>query len=120
MTLQFNLSGKPLHYRPAHLCMVDKVPTCSSVAILESDFGGPDAVEGAHFGLNRYGQNTTGRLNCQAHMVSTGGDTFVYDQGSPSRPARCEVLECSHKSAIDIVPEIKTHELRSRMEVWSQ
>lgn len=50
--------------------------------------------QGTNFGLNRFGQETTGKANCLRDMRELKGDTFVFSIG------QCEVWKCGSKAKL--------------------
>jgi len=51
-------------------------------------------AEGAAFGLNEFGQETTAKRECLAQARAAGGDTFVFEVG------RCEVWRCASRETL--------------------
>jgi len=107
------LVGRPLPYEPVHRCPAQGPPACSVVVdevdTREAAFPQGSSYQAA-YGLNRYGQKTTGRYNCLRRMRTVGGNTFVFWPYG-----RCQVQRCPGASSVQAAAEMK-----QAAEVWSR
>eukprot|EP00931_Biecheleriopsis_adriatica_P101721 TRINITY_DN76802_c0_g1_i1.p1 TRINITY_DN76802_c0_g1~~TRINITY_DN76802_c0_g1_i1.p1 ORF type:complete len:883 (+),score=137.12 TRINITY_DN76802_c0_g1_i1:35-2650(+) len=70
--------------RRCHLAPLEEGPGCEELTTRES----------SEFGLNEFGQETSGKVACLDHMRSNKGNTFVFSTG------HCEVWKCDSRSAL--------------------
>ncbi|CAE7230916.1 mok11 [Symbiodinium natans] len=72
-----------------------ELPHATNCSVLADEVDAQEATLGQHYGLNRFGQNTTGLSNCLSRMRAVGGDTFRFWQFG-----RCQVQMCGSASAL--------------------
>ncbi|CAL1160984.1 unnamed protein product [Cladocopium goreaui] len=112
LLVQFRLMERPVPFTPVRRCLNGFQPSACELIEDETDHRPADsfAFRGkGSYGINRFGQSTTGKFNCQVRMTMLGGDTFVFwSEG------RCQVWRCHHGIDAPATPST------DGQEVWSQ
>jgi len=112
-SLEEALVNQPIPFNAVRSCTHQGLVPSESCRIMSNETNGrPAEVNLWRFGLNRFGQSTTGRYNCFRRMKSIGGDTFTFWP----YVGRCEVFVCG---ANGLTKQVAADQDPGESETWS-